>query len=92
MRLLILIALIFLAYRAFKSWFHHNVSLQPPAGGNSDRVVEDEMIKDPVCNVYFPKRDGLHLNVNGQDIYFCSEQCRDRYVASGVTNKSESAT
>ena len=86
MRLLILIALIYLAYRAIRSWFHHNVPLQPPADGNRDRVADDEMIKDPVCDVYFPKRDGLHLNVNGQDIYFCSESCRERYIAEGEPN------
>jgi len=84
MRLLILFALIFLAYRALKSWFHQNVPLQPPVGGTNGRVVEDEMIKDPVCSVYFPKRDGLRLHKDGQDIYFCSEQCRDKFVSSDL--------
>lgn len=82
MRLLILIALIYLAYRALRSWFHNTMSLHPPAGASGDRAIDDEMIKDPMCNVYFPKRDGLRLHIDGQDIYFCSEQCRDKFVAS----------
>ncbi|RLC13066.1 MAG: hypothetical protein DRI57_16995 [Deltaproteobacteria bacterium] len=40
------------------------------------------MIKDPVCEVYFPKRDGVHLSVDGQDVYFCSEECRDKFMES----------
>jgi len=89
MRLLILIALIYLAYRALKSWFHSNVSLRPPMGGNHDRQIDDEMIKDPVCNVYFPKRDGRYLNIDGQNIYFCSDACRDKFIASGAANKRD---
>jgi len=81
MQLLILIALIYLAYRALKSWLHNTMSLRPPAGGSSDRAIDDEMIKDPVCNVYFPKRDGIRLRIDDQEIYFCSEACRDEFLA-----------
>ena len=39
------------------------------------------MIKDPYCEAYFPKRNAVHLNLNANDLYFCSKECRDKYIA-----------
>jgi YHS domain-containing protein len=38
------------------------------------------MIKDPVCDVYFPKKDGVSLNYGGKEMYFCSIECRDKFL------------
>ena len=50
--------------------------------------IDDIMIKDPVCNVYFPKREGIHLREKGKDLYFCSVQCRDKYLKQ-TTNETK---
>ena len=83
MRLLILIAIIYIVYKALKSWMLKNLS----SGGSSasDRVpaeVDDVMVKDPYCEVYFPKRKGIQLKVKGEDLYFCSPECRDKFIES----------
>jgi uncharacterized protein len=39
------------------------------------------MIKDPYCQAYFPRRNAVHLNFRGSDLYFCSKNCRDKYIA-----------
>jgi len=47
---------------------------QPPtvsAGG--------ELKKDPVCGTYVSTSGSLSRTVNGQVVYFCSAQCRDKY-------------
>jgi len=38
------------------------------------------MVKDPVCEVYFPKRNGIHLKHEGEDLYFCSADCKNEFV------------
>ena len=48
--------------------------------GQAAGEIDDVMIKDPVCEVYFPKRDGVHLKTDGQDLYFCSPECRDKFI------------
>ena len=51
-----------------------NRSPQPPpvsAGG--------ELKKDPVCGTYVSTQGSVTRNVNGQLVYFCSAQCRDKY-------------
>jgi len=66
--------------------------MKPPAGRDAAREIDDEMMKDPVCNVYFPKREGLHLHVNGQDLYFCSDACREKFIESGDVKHPDKET
>jgi len=42
--------------------------------------IEDVMVQDPYCKVYFAKKDGVHLRINSQILFFCSEECRDKYI------------
>ncbi|OGF63569.1 MAG: hypothetical protein A2Y62_22195 [Candidatus Fischerbacteria bacterium RBG_13_37_8] len=52
------------------------------------KVVEDDkLVKDPFCNTYFPKDKALVLNYLGEFYYFCSEDCRDKFVSS-ISHKS----
>jgi hypothetical protein len=49
--------------------------------GKEAGQIDDVMIKDPYCEAYFPKRNAVHLNLNTNDLYFCSKECRDKYIA-----------
>ena len=80
MRLLIIIGIAYLAYRALKSWMLQNVSKEKTVTGETTGEIDDVMIKDPFCQVYFPKRNGVHLKADGEDLYFCSKECRDRFI------------
>ncbi|MEW6455396.1 MAG: YHS domain-containing protein [Acidobacteriota bacterium] len=39
-----------------------------------------EMVKDEVCNTYLPKEDAIHKVINGKDYYFCSDECKDKFL------------
>jgi len=80
MRLLILLGLIYLCYRALKSWMIQSGLSQNTVSGDTTQQIDDEMIKDPVCDLYFPKKDGVRLKSEGKDYYFCSSDCRDKFV------------
>ena len=82
MRLIILLVIIYLCYRVLKSWMIQDKSPQKTVFGKAAGGIEDDLIKDPFCGVYFSKRDGVHLKVEGEDLYFCSTECRDKFVAS----------
>ena len=79
MKLLILLAILYIIYRYLKSWMASRV--QTPIGKDV-QSVDDVMVKDPFCGVYFPKREGVHLKLNGEEIYFCSTECKDKFLAS----------
>jgi YHS domain-containing protein len=38
-----------------------------------------ELRKDPVCGTYVSTSGSPSLSVNGETVYFCSTECRDRY-------------
>jgi YHS domain-containing protein len=84
LRLLIFVLLGVVVYRAWKSVLGGTGSGK---GGTTfdpqNRVdeVDDIMVKDPVCGIYFPGRDGVSVNGPHGVLYFCSERCRDQYLA-----------
>jgi YHS domain-containing protein len=38
-----------------------------------------ELKRDPVCGTYVSATTSLSRTVNGDVVYFCSKECRDRY-------------
>lgn len=84
-RLLILCIVGVLIYRALKSWFSGGMEKQTNAPEAAGGYVDDVMIKDPVCGTYFVRRKGVSLMHGSKSVYFCSESCRDRYLAQEST-------
>jgi YHS domain-containing protein len=88
MKLLILILVGYLGYRAFKSWMVSNTSSGRSVAGKDAGAIDDIMVKDPFCEVYFPKRNGVHLRHAGEDLYFCSTESRDKFLAERSASKT----
>ncbi len=80
-KFLILFAVGYLLYRAMKSWMFPDARSPKNVSGKATGQIDDVMIKDPFCQAYFPRRDAVHLNLSGNDLYFCSKECRDQYMA-----------
>ncbi|SMC20188.1 MYM-type Zinc finger with FCS sequence motif-containing protein [Desulfacinum hydrothermale DSM 13146] len=76
-RLLIYALLGYLLYRYFKPKLSKTDSEQD--SGRADQQAD--LIKDPQCGTYFLKRHGVRARIGGKDVYFCSRQCRDSYLA-----------
>jgi YHS domain-containing protein len=51
----------------------------PPPRPPSGPVAE--LKKDPVCGAYVSTAGSVSRSIKGQVIYFCSAECRDKYVA-----------
>ena len=80
MRLIILAGLIYLVYRAAKSWMGTGSYSSERERGPVTGEIDDIMVKDPFCEVYFPKRDAIRLVFQGKTLFFCSPECRDRFL------------
>jgi YHS domain-containing protein len=39
-----------------------------------------ELVKDPVCGTFVPPMSSLTKKVRGEAFFFCSPECRDKYV------------
>ncbi|MBU0994049.1 MAG: hypothetical protein KJ737_16260 [Proteobacteria bacterium] len=83
---IIFFIMLYLLYRAIKSWYLSNFSTDPEkVSGKKEGSREDSadlMIQDPYCKIYFPRREGVHLKADGRDLYFCSEKCKNGYLST----------
>lgn len=77
-RYLLILLFIYLLYRLVRTLF----ALVFPGmkrQAHLPREEAGELVKDPTCNTYVPKRDALSAEVGGQQLYFCSFKCLDDY-------------
>ncbi len=79
-KLIILLGLIYIFFKIRKVWRRLNIVVNRTDMDKPLNKIDDVMVKDPYCNVYFPKREGIHLRIDGCDMYFCSNKCRDKYL------------
>jgi YHS domain-containing protein len=42
--------------------------------------ITDELVKDPVCGVYCPKREATQLYYRGRQHFFCSRECKQKFI------------
>jgi YHS domain-containing protein len=88
-RIIILAVVAYVFYRALKSWMFPAPDAARSVAGKNIGKIDDVMIKDPFCEAYFPKRNAVHLNIDGEDFYFCSAECKDQYVKDHSEKKEE---
>lgn len=54
------------------------------------RPVRDlgPMVRDHVCNTFLPKSRALTLRVGSDERYFCSEECRQKFLAERAAHSA----
>ena len=58
---------------------------RPAQRSSSQQVpLSGELKKDPSCGTYISAATSIKETVAGQTFYFCSKQCRDKYVGSAA--------
>jgi YHS domain-containing protein len=78
--------LLFLLVRSiFKSIFQtsKDVSRQAspaPSAQGPTVIAGGELKKDPVCGTYVSTSLAITRNVKGEVVYFCSNECRNKFV------------
>ena len=75
----VLAFLLFLILRACFYAFVRGLRGESRAGA-SRRAGLDELVKDPICETYIPRRKAISRGSGPETRYFCSAGCADRYV------------
>jgi YHS domain-containing protein len=84
-RWIIIVILGYLLYRFFRRFLSspRQPKRKPP------QEIQDEMVQDPVCKVYLPKRQALILNSSNRvHYYFCSQECREKFIEQAKQQSS----
>ena len=77
-RIVILAILFYILYRLLKSGGKKKVK----AKHQGSLPVQDVLVEDPFCHTYIPKKQAVSASKNGKDYYFCSNDCRDKFISS----------
>ena len=57
--------------------------------GPGELAADDQLVEDPVCHIYIPKRQAIVLHDMDTSVFFCSEQCRKMYCDAQKTPRQE---
>lgn len=76
LRLLLFLALGYILYALF--WKNSLRSTKTRQRSSSAPI--EEMKKDEVCGTFVPESQALTCHHQGELRYFCSEECRDKYL------------
>jgi uncharacterized protein len=78
-RLIITLLLIYFSYKVIKWVFgsgknaNRNIKTEPRAS------IDEDLVEDPYCHRYIPLSQAHQVTRNGQTLYFCSQECLDKY-------------
>jgi YHS domain-containing protein len=75
MRIIIYVILAYVLYRIVKGVLIPGRKIDD---GKSNGVI-DEMIQDPSCKTYIPRRDAIRKIIAGKEYFFCSEKCAAQF-------------
>jgi len=75
LRLLIIGLLAYVLYRVIR-W----LILPALPFGKEDRTgTIDQMVQDPSCQTYIPMRQAIRKVIGGEEYYFCSKSCIEKF-------------
>ncbi len=80
-RLIILAILFYIGYRLLIGGRkkEKQVRKENPAAGTSGSI-SDVLVEDPICHCLVPKRQAIRLQHQGNMVYFCSEDCCNKFI------------
>jgi YHS domain-containing protein len=60
-----------------------------PRGKRVNRSAEpEELVQDPCCQTYIPKRLAIRKTVAGKEYYFCNQDCLHKFLKDSRSNRS----
>ena len=85
-KLLILLLTFFLLYTFLKKALKKLFSQlnQQSESKEQKGPITDQLVQDPVCGVYCPKREAITLKINSKKVYFCSTECKNKFLSERV--------
>jgi YHS domain-containing protein len=75
-RIIFLAVLAYILYRLVKGIFSARTKIDRRKAGG----VIDEMVQDPSCRTYIPRRESVRRVIEGQEYLFCSDECADKFA------------
>jgi len=79
LRIILYVLLAYIIYKSIR--FYQKLSQKchfPPKSKQTSGL----MVKDAVCNTYLPQEDAIKEIMEGKEYFFCSKECRQKFLES----------
>jgi YHS domain-containing protein len=78
-RFFIFITLIYLLYKVIKTVGELKQTKNENCQFKASSVGGEDLVEDPVCHTHVPLSQAFKKEISGNDYYFCSKQCSEKY-------------
>lgn len=75
---LILFILLFLFLYTILHYLIKNISAKDKK--LYQKTEAEELVQDPTCQTYIPKRSAIRKRLSGKDYYFCKQECLKKFI------------
>jgi YHS domain-containing protein len=79
LRIIFYALLAYVIYWIIRFFSSLNKGLKSPP---SPQKLSGKMVKDEICDTYLPKEDAKKEIIQGEEYYFCSDACRQKFLES----------
>ena len=79
LRFLLYLLLFYVVFKVVGFFLKPTRRSGPPPSAKKESGL---MVKDEVCNTYLPKDQAIKVIDQGQEHFFCSQECRTKYLES----------
>ncbi len=84
-KVLLLVVVLFIGYKIYKMIQRAVVSSVDKFPEGPPPTRGEELVQDPFCKTYVPKSQAIVSDIHGRREYFCSQECRDKYLSDQST-------
>jgi len=91
-RFIIICALIYFSYKLIRWIFSSPVATNHDLPRHKATAIKGEdLVEDPYCHTYVPLSQAYKASIEGQTVYFCSQQCFEKYIIEHPVKKAGEA-
>jgi len=80
-RLIIACVIVYLVYRVGQILFSPSAKERRRFPGRPASIAGEDLVKDPYCGTYVPESSAVKETIDGKTLYFCSNECLEKYKA-----------
>ncbi len=88
-RLAIILLILYLLYRLFRWIFLPGGKVVKPLPREGNGSPREDLVEDPVCHTYLPASQARMARFGEKEVYFCSEECLEKYRSEFEGEKKE---
>lgn len=80
-KILAIMVLLYVGYKIVKMFQRQKSQDVKAFPSDASQVKGEDLMQDPFCKTYVPKSQAYVKEIEGQEQYFCSQECCEKYLS-----------